>query len=188
MSARKTKSSEQCSNDIYADVNYEKQREENLKRTSALYDGIFSEYSTLYSDYIASQRDLINSPNNPDIQNRSDAARVQKKPSIIKLNKKLVDIETELLNNNKLTYSSIAEQKKELDVQVKKIQAIDDKIDKLEKNIRIMEDKSDTGKYAIKDIQSKYKKLKFWYYLLITLSILLFIIYVGLSIYTMKSD
>ena len=189
MSSRKTKSEEQqCSSDIYSDVNYEKQREENLKRTSKLYDGIFSKYSTLYADYAASQRDLINNPNNPEFKNRSDAARVQKKPEIIKLNKKLVDIETELLNNNKLTYSSISEQTSVIKKQVKEIEDIDKTIDKLEKDIRIMQDKSDTGKYAITDIQSKYKKLTFWYYLLITFAILLFMIYVGLTVYTIKSE
>ena len=51
-----------------------------------------------------------------------------------------------------------------------------------------MQDKSDTGKYAITDIQSKYKKLTFWYYLLITFAILLFMIYVGLTVYTIKSE
>ena len=52
MSSRKKKSEEQqCSNDIYSDLNYEKQRQENLKRTSKLYEGLFSQYSTLYADY-----------------------------------------------------------------------------------------------------------------------------------------
>ena len=48
MSDNKTKS--KCSADIYSDLNYEKQREDNLKRTQELYQKIFSEYSQLYSD------------------------------------------------------------------------------------------------------------------------------------------
>jgi hypothetical protein len=98
------------SNEVYSDLNYDKLREENLKRTEELYKTIFSEYSSLYSDYLITHRDAISNPNNPEAKNKSDAAKVQKKPVIIDLNKKLVDIETEILTNNDLIRKSISEQ------------------------------------------------------------------------------
>jgi hypothetical protein len=178
MSDNKVNQESKCSNEIYSDLNYEKQREDNLKRTQELYQGIFTEYSQVYSDYIVSQQEAISNPMNADAQNKSDAARVQKKPKIIGLNRKLVDIETELLNNNKTIRESIEKQHSELEKDNKEIKNIDKKINKLEAQLKIMEDKSYTGKYTITDIQHQYHKLTFWYYLFLILSILFFVIFI----------
>ena len=78
-------SNQKCSNDIYSELNFEKQRDQNLKRTQDLYQGIFSEYSQLYADYITTQQAVLANPNNMEVRNRSDASRTQKKPNIIKL-------------------------------------------------------------------------------------------------------
>jgi hypothetical protein len=170
--------SKDCSsNEVYSDLNYDKLREENLKRTEELYKTIFSEYSSLYSDYLISQRDAISNPNNPEARNKSDASRVQKKPVIIDLNKKMIDIESELLLNNDLIRKSILEQQKLLEKDNKERNSIEKKINILSTNVKIAEDKSDTGKYSIKDVQSRYSKITKWYYFFMALVLIFFIIF-----------
>jgi hypothetical protein len=177
-----------CSADIYSDLNYEKQRNENLKRTEELYQKIFSEYSQLYSDYLITQKEAISNPSNAEAKNKSDANRVQKKPVIIELNKKLVNIETELLNNNKSIRQSILDQQKDLNKNNKAITHMEKKIHHLEEKIKISEDKSDTGKYGIKDIQDKSNKLTKWYYLFISLAIIFFMIFIYLFVTTLSEE
>lgn len=180
-------SNQKCSNDIYSELNFEKQRDQNLKRTQELYQGIFSEYSQLYADYIGTQQAVLANPNNMEARNKSDASRTQKKPNIIKLNKKLVDIETELLNNNNKTRDSIHKQQEELKKDNDDIIKINKKIDHLEKTIRKAEDNTETGKHSVSDIQEQYHRLTFWYYVFIVLSILFFIIFVILFTMTLSS-
>ena len=164
-------------NEIYSDLNYDKAREDNLKRTQQLYDTIFSEYSGAYSDYLISQTESISNPSNAEARNRSDAARIQKKPVVIDLNQKLVDIETELLNNNQTLRKSIIDQQKLLKDDNKQRDDITKKLNELTKNIKVMEDKSDTGKYSIKDIQTRYHRITKWYYFFIGLVLIFFIIF-----------
>ncbi len=164
-----------CKNEVYSDLNYDKLRNENLKRTEELYKTIFSEYSGLYSDYLITQKDAISNPSNPETKNKSDADKVQKKPVIIDLNKKLIDIESELLNNNQIIRKSIIDQQKLLKEDNKQRDSINKKINELNKNLKIMEDKSDTGKYTIKDVQSSYHRITKWYYFFIVLVLIIFI-------------
>ena len=171
-------SNKNCSsNEIYSDLNYDKLREQNLKRTEELYNVIFSEYSGLYNEYINIQKEASDNPSNSDIKNRSDASIVQKKPIIIDLNKKLVNIETELLNNNYVLRKSIIEQEKDLQKEVKYLNEMNKKINRLNKNVKMIEDKSDTGKYTIKDIQTSYNKITKWYYFFMALVLIFFIIF-----------
>ena len=128
-------SDKSCSNEVYSDLSYDKVREDNLKRTQQLYDTIFSEYSGAYSDYLISQREAIANPSNADARNRSDAARVQKKPMVIDLNQQLVDIETELLNNNQMLRVGIMDQQKLLRDDNKQRDDINKKIKEIRKNI-----------------------------------------------------
>jgi hypothetical protein len=176
------------SNEVYSDLNYDKLREENLKRTEELYKTIFSEYSSLYSDYLITHRDAISNPNNPEAKNKSDAAKVQKKPVIIDLNKKLVDIETEILTNNDLIRKSISEQQTLLEKDNKERNMIDKKINTLSTNVKIAEDKTDTGKYSITDIQSRYSSLTKWYYFFMALVLIFFIIFCILFFITLSSQ
>jgi hypothetical protein len=174
-------------NEIYLDLNYDKAREDNLKRTQQLYDTIFSEYSGAYSDYLISQNESISNPSNAEARNRSDAARIQKKPVVIDLNKQLVDIETELLNNNQILRKSIIDQQKLLKDDNKQRDDITKKLNELTKNIKIMEDKSDTGKYSIKDIQTSYHRITKWYYFFIGLVLIFFILFCILFGITLSS-
>ncbi len=180
-------SDKSCSNEVYSDLSYDKVREDNLKRTQQLYDTIFSEYSGAYSDYLMSQREVISNPANADAKNRSDAARVQKKPMVIDLNKQLVDIETELLNNNQILRKGIMDQQKLLKDDNKQRDDITKKLKEITKNIKIMEDRSDTGKYTIKDIQSSYHRITKWYYFFIALVVIFFIIFCILFVITLSS-
>jgi hypothetical protein len=180
-------SDKSCSNEVYSNLSYDKVREDNLKRTQQLYDTIFSEYSGAYSDYLMSQREVISNPANADAKNRSDAARVQKKPMVIDLNKQLVDIETELLNNNQILRKGIIDQQKLLNNDTKQRDDITKKLKEITKNIKIMEDRSDTGKYTIKDIQSSYHRITKWYYFFIALVVIFFIIFCILFVITLSS-
>ena len=107
---------QKCSNDIYSEMNYEKVRQDNLKKTSELYQKLLTEYSGKYSNYLQIQSDAIGNPSDTTLKNEADMAAVKNKPEIIQLNKKLVDIESALLDNNKIIHQDIQEQRKQLEL------------------------------------------------------------------------
>ena len=72
-----------CSNDIYSEMNYEKVRQDNLKKTSELYQRLLTEYSGKYSNYLQLQSESIGNPSDTLLKNNADMAAVKNKPEII---------------------------------------------------------------------------------------------------------
>lgn len=169
--------SPKCANDIYSDKNYQKLREGNLKKISDLYNETLNNYSTVYNNYLEILQSAMNDPNNADLQNKKDMLMVRDRPLIIKLNQKLIDIETSILDNNKIIRKDIDEQKKQLDLDQKEKKMIETKINKLEKLVKSINDTSDTGSISVKDITDKHDSASLWYYILITINIILFIVF-----------
>ncbi len=166
-----------CSNDIYTQMNYQKVREDNLKKTSELYQRLITEYSSEYSNYLKVQSDAVGNPSDASLQNQSDAAKVKNAPIIIDLNKKLVDVETALLDNNKIIHQDIQEQSKQLEIDNKEKQMIEEKIKKLETVIKSMEDYSATGLNSVEDINKQFDVVTFWYYFMLVLNLIIFIVF-----------
>ncbi len=119
----------------------------------------------------------MNEPNNADLQNKKDMLMVRDRPLIIKLNQKLIEIETSVLDNNKLIRKDIDEQKKQLDLDQKEKKMFEVKINKLDKLVKSVNDTADTGNISVKDITDKFDSASLWYYILITINIILFIVF-----------
>ncbi len=169
--------SPQCANDIYSDKNYQKLREENLKKITDLYNATLNNYSSVYNNYLEILQIAMNEPNNADLQNKKDMLMVRDRPLIIKLNQKLIEIETSVLDNNKLIRKDIDEQKKQLDLDQKEKKMFEVKINKLDKLVKSVNDTADTGNISVKDITDKFDSASLWYYILITINIILFIVF-----------
>lgn len=167
--------SQTCSTDIYSQMNYEKLRNDNLKQTSDLYNRLLTDYSSVYSNYLRIQSEAIGNPSDPNLQNQNDMLNVKNKPTIIQLNQKLVDIETAILENNKLVRQDVEEQRKQLELDQKEKQTIDAKVTKIDKLIKIMEDKAGTGFYSVDDIRKQFDDATLWYYILMVVNFIIFI-------------
>jgi membrane-associated HD superfamily phosphohydrolase len=166
-----------CSNDIYSDKNYEKLRESNLKKILDLYNETLNNYSSVYNNYLEILQNAMNEPNNAELQNKKDMLMVRDRPIIKKLNQKLIDIESSILDNNKIIRQDIDEQKKQLDLDQKEKKMIEVKIDKLDKLVKSTGDYADTGSISVKNLTDKYDSASLWYYILITINIILFIVF-----------
>ena len=102
-------------------------------------------------------------------------AAVKNKPEIIQLNKKLVDIESALLDNNKIIHQDIQEQRKQLELDNEEKKIIYTKVDKLDKIIKTLEDYNGTGFYSVDDINKQFEVTTFWYYFLLVINFIIFI-------------
>jgi hypothetical protein len=168
---------EKCESDIYATQNYEVIRNENLKKTQQLYDNLLKQYTGSYATYLTAKTEAANNPNNPEIQNNKDRVDSQIKPEIKNFNQKLIDIESVVLDNNKTIRQNIDEQKKQLDIDSKEKDMVDEKIKKLEQLISSINDTNDTGKYGVKDLELQFNNSTWWYYVFMVLNFIIFILF-----------
>lgn len=166
-----------CSNDIYSNKNYEKLRESNLKKIIDLYNESLNNYSSVYNNYLENLQNAMNDPTNAELQNKKDMLMVRDRPIIKKLNQKLIDIETSVLDNNTIIRQDIDQQKKQLNIDQKEKIMIESKINKLDKLVKSTSDYSDTGSISVKNLTDKYDGATLWYYILITINIILFIVF-----------
>ena len=169
-----------CSNDIYSNLNYEKLRQENLNKTQDLYQSVLNQYSNLYTQYLQTQRDAIGNPSDPALQNRRDQANTQDRPKLKVLNQKLIDIETELLNNNKLVRVDIDEQRKDMELNNKEREYISNKIREIETTLKDMEEKSDSSNLSVQEIEMRFSNSTIWYYIIIFLNLVFFGLFIFL--------
>ncbi len=168
-----------CGKDVYSNLNFQAQREDNMKRIEKVYNDLLGQYSTYYSEYLKAQRDAIGNPGDAALQNQKDKLTAQKRPLIKKLNQQIIDIENEILKNNKEIRRSIEEQKAAIELDLKEKATIEAKIRAIEKNLQEAEDGAYTGSQAIIDAEKKTKQKSVWYYVFIAANIILF----GLFLY-----
>uniref|UniRef100_A0A6C0E789 Uncharacterized protein n=1 Tax=viral metagenome TaxID=1070528 RepID=A0A6C0E789_9ZZZZ len=173
-----TEQKKDCKNDIYSELNYEQQRKKNLNQIEELYQKILDQYSTAYQSYLSMNQEAISNPSSPDVQNEADRNQIALRPKIKELNKQLIDIETELLNNNKNVRMDIEEQKRQLKKETSQKNIIGKKLDKLEKMISDVETRSETGTQSVKELKEQVKNTEYWYYILLTTSAILFCLFV----------
>jgi hypothetical protein len=167
-----------CANDIYSTMNYKKLREENLQKTEELYKKLSNDYSINYSNYLTTQISATNNSSDATLKNNSDAAELKTKPIIKELNQKLIDIETTLLDNNKLIRQNINEQSTQLEEDQQEKITIEKKMTELEKFLKKANENSETGAYSILDLKTKYDHSTTWYYILLIMNIILFIVFI----------
>jgi hypothetical protein len=168
-----------CGTDVYSNLNFQSQREDNLKKIEKVYNDLLGQYSTYYSDYLKAQRDAIGNPGDATAQNQRDMLITQKRPLIKKLNQQIIDIENEILKNNKEIRKNIEEQKAAIELDLKEKATIEAKIRAIEKNLQDAEDGAYAGSQAVADTEKKTKGKSVWYYVFIAANIILF----GLFLY-----
>ena len=169
-----------CSNDIYSNLNYEKLRQENLNKTQDLYQSVLNQYSNSYTQYLKTQSDAIGNPNDATAQNKKDQANTQDRPKLKVLNQKLIDIESELLNNNKLVRSDIDEQRKDMELNNKERDYIANKIREIENTLKDMQEKSDSSNLSVEEIKMRFDSSTIWYYIIIFLNLVFFGLFIFL--------
>jgi hypothetical protein len=171
--------SKTCEKDVYSNLNFQAQREDNMKKIEKVYNDLLGQYSSYYSEYLKAQRDAIGNPGDATAQNQMDRLTAQKRPMIKKLNQQIIDIENEILKNNKEIRKSIEEQKGAIELDLKEKATIEAKIRAIEKNLQQAEDGAYTGTQAIIDSEKKTKQKTVWFYVFIVANAILF----GLFLY-----
>ncbi len=171
--------SKTCGKDVYSNLNFQAQREDNMKKIEKVYNDLLGQYSTYYSEYLKAQRDAIGNPGDANAQNQKDKLTAQKRPLIKKLNQQIIDIENEILKNNKEIRKSIEEQKSAIELDLKEKATIEAKIRAIEKNLQQAEDGAYAGSQAVADTEKKTKAKSVWYYVFIAANVILF----GLFLY-----
>jgi chromosome segregation ATPase len=167
-----------CKNDIYSELNYEQQRKKNLDQIEELYQKILDQYSSAYQTYLLTNQNATADPSSPDAQNNADRNQVALRPKIKELNKQLIDIETEVLNNNKNVRLDIEEQKRQLKKESSQKNMIGQKLDKIEQMINDAETRGDTGTESVKELKEQVNSADYWYYILLAISGILFCFFV----------
>ena len=115
------------STEIYSEFNYDKLREENIKKIKSYYDNILNDYKSNYQQYLEN-----NNSEEENSQDNAGYADTKLRPRIKGLNEQLIMIKTKLKENNE------QEQKNNM-LQKKKIEA---KTDAYQKNDRIISQQS----------------------------------------------
>jgi hypothetical protein len=141
--------SKTCGKDVYSNLNFKAQREDNMKKIEKVYNDLLGQYSSYYSEYLKAQRDAIGNPGDATAQNQMDRLTAQKRPMIKQLNQQIIDIENEILKNNKEIRKSIEEQNGAIELDLKEKATIEAKIRAIEKNLQQAEDGAYTGTQAI---------------------------------------
>lgn len=172
--------SKTCGKDVYSNLNFQSQRDDNMKRIEKVYNDLLGQYSTYYSEYLKAQRDAIGNPGDATAQNQKDKLTAQKRPLIKKLNQQIIDIENEILKNNKEIRKSIEEQKVAIELDLKEKATLEGKIRAIEKNLQQAEDGAYTGSQAVADTEKKTKAKSVWYYVFIAANVILFVLFLYL--------
>lgn len=175
-----------CATEIYSELNYKQQREDNFRKTQELYQNLLNQYTTNYQDYLRTQ----SQPDNPESQNLKDQSNFEKKPIIKSLNEKLIQIETEILENNKKVQLNLQEQQRQLKKQEILKKRLNKEIDQLETLLQNSKDKTITSKQGAIEIREQWQTLTYWYYFLIFINFVFFIalVYGFMNMETEKMD
>jgi len=165
----------ECKQNIYSELNYEEQRKKNLNQIENLYQKFLDQYSSVYQTYLTSNQTALADPSSPEAQNETDRNQIELKPKIKNLNEELIQIETEVLNNNKNVRQDIEEQKRQLKKEGSQKKMIGHKLDKLDKMIDNAETRSGTGSESVEELKQQNLTLTYWYYILLFLAATSFI-------------
>ena len=122
------------STEIYSEFNYDKLREENIKKIKSYYDNILNDYKSNYQQYL--EESNIEGDNSQD---SSEFANAELRPRIKGLNEQLIMIKTKLKENNEQEQKNNMLQKKKIEAKTDAYQKNDRIINQLNKNLNQIE-------------------------------------------------
>ena len=122
------------STEIYSEFNYDKLREENIKKIKSYYDNILNDYKSKYQRYLEESN-----AEGDNSQDSSDFANGRLRPKIKDLNKQLIMIKTKLKENNEQEDKNNNLQKKKIEAKTNSYQKNDRIITQLNKNLNQIE-------------------------------------------------
>ena len=122
------------STEIYSEFNYDKLREENIKKIKSYYDNILNDYKSTYQQYL--EESNIEGDNSQD---SSEFANAELRPRIKGLNEQLIMIKTKLKENNEQEQKNNMLQKKKIEAKTDAYQKNDRIINQLNKNLNQIE-------------------------------------------------
>ena len=122
------------STEIYSEFNYDKLREENIKKIKSYYDNILNDYKSTYQQYLEESN-----AEGDNSQDSSEFANAELRPRIKGLNEQLIMIKTKLKENNEQEQTNNTLQKEKIDEKTDTYQKNDRIISQLNKNLNHIE-------------------------------------------------
>jgi hypothetical protein len=174
-----------CVKGSFSSSEYKKNRDENIARIDDLYQKSLDDFSKVYNNY--NQLQTAETPD-PVLNNQRDQALMNQSPNLNMLNQKLIDIEDSLLKNNINVRKTIDEQEKELDDIKKDKKTIETKFNYIRKNLKGYQTEAETSRFAVKDIDQRYKHNTKWFYILLAINIILLIAFIILTYFIIFSS
>lgn len=188
---------EKCDNKIYSDFTYEKARQENLRRVSQYYEKILGDYTETYNKYLSSTAgtqpvttpvptgftekwsDIPTPTPVLDIEpameaDQADMAEAVLRPKLVDLNKQLILVQKNLLENNQKVKNTIIEQQKVITSDEAEIRRKEKLLKELDDAIGRAKDQGKLGETRIEDEKNKINSTGFKYWFWAITLILLF--------------
>jgi hypothetical protein len=176
---------------IYSELNYEKLRDDRLQTIQSYYSKVLKKYEqnkTIYNQQFTTTAKVADNKE-AELENKTgpNASNDEKlegnetiKPLVIKLNKKLLEIATNVMNDNEHTGKGLLQQRQDLEKQEKELYKLLDNVSKLESNLE-QEDNIQLTRNS--RMESSYDAGQSSYYWYMGLVIINFILIVFLTIY-----
>ena len=147
------------STEIYSEFNYDKLREENIKKIKSYYDNILNNYKSTYQQYLEN-----NNSEEENSQDNAGYADTSLRPRIKGLNEQLIMIKTKLKENNEQEDKNNNLQKKKIEVKTDAYQKNDRIINQLNKNLNQIESEIKGKDSQITDNDSR-NTVSYYYHL-----------------------
>ena len=157
------------STEIYSEFNYDKLREENIKKIKSYYDNILNDYRSTYQQYL--EESNVEGDNSQD---SSEFANAELRPRIKGLNEQLIMIKTKLKENNEQEQKNNMLQKKKIEAKTDAYQKNDRIINQLNKNLNQIESEIKGKDSQITDNDSR-NTVSYYYHLAYIVGVLVIV-------------
>lgn len=181
---------------IYSELNYEKLRSNRLKELDVYYKKVLKKYEDNKRTYNAQFKDLAQQANhaNDEFQEKTsnNATNDEKqeanaviKPTVVKLNKQLLDIASKLIDDNENSGKGLLQQYQDLKVQEDELNKLMDNVVKLEDQMKSEKGINLTRNARMESSSDLTEDTYFWYngMLIINFLLSLFLIIYAILIY-----
>lgn len=181
---------------IYSELNYEKLRSNRLKEVDAYYKKVLKKYESNKKTYNAQFKDVSQQANNANdemqVKSANNATNDEKlevdaviKPSVIRLNKQLLNIASKLINDNEDSGKGLLQQYQDLRVQEEELNKLMDNVNELEQKMKAEHDVNLTRSSRMETSQDLTEDTYYWYngMLVINFLLTLFLVIYAMLIY-----
>jgi hypothetical protein len=169
---------------IYTELNYEKLRQNRMKELDTYYQKVLDKYEQNKREYNQQFQNTAKEANNvaaefeektgPDATpDQIQEGEATIKPTIIRLNKQLLQIATNVLNDNEHTGKSLMQQYQDLKKQEVELNKLMNNVSKLEDELNMEENKQLTRDARMKTSYEVNQNSYYWYTGLVVVNFLL---------------